>query len=191
MTLAAPSLSAGEPLVLLAAKALLSAPDVLEGYLDAQVTGLAAAGVTVTLPVPATVQIGTWDSWRQQCTPPGLLISLGAPTQWTPDVAGGVYHCETRLMVGILLTEADVGGTDAGSSYFASVAYAQAVAYCIQRHLSATEYGAAAGIYEAVIAQTGAELAPIQDPSGGGLYRVSETYHLVRWQAIQEPPATP
>lgn len=191
MTLAVPSLTAGEPLILLAAQALLSASGVLEDYLDEQVAGLAAQSVTVTLPVPSTVQIGTWDAWRQSCSPPGLLISIGSPTQWTPDVAGDVYHCETRLMVGILLTEADTGTTDAGAVYLASVAYAQAVAYCIQRHLSATTYGADAGIYEAVIAQTGAEPAPIRDAEGGQLYRVSETYHLVRWQAIQEPPATP
>lgn len=190
MTLAAPSLAAGEPLILLAAKACLTAQ--LSAYLTAQVTGLASAGVTMTLPVPQTIVIGEWPQWRTDTGGqlPALLLYLASDTQWSPDVAGGTYQCESSLGVGIVLAEADAGVTSPGDVYLASIAYAQAVAYCLQRHLSAATYADAAGIYACVIATTGADAAPIEQP-GGMLLRCSETTHTVRWQALQEPPGIP
>lgn len=191
MTLPTPSTQLGEAQILIAVRALLSNAALLPGYLSAQVTGLASAGVTVTLPTPRTVAIGTWDSWRIDTDgAPALLIYIAGPTQWTPDDAGGTYQCETMIGVGIALTEGDIGGTTPGAVYLASVAYAQAVAYCLQRWLSSASWGGPSSIWDCVIQQTGAEAAPIPD-SSGTLYRLSETTHLVRWQAIQQAPEQP
>ena len=191
MTLPTPATSLGEAQILIAVRSLLADATLLPGYLAAQVSGLAAAGVTVTLPTPRTVAVGTWDSWRTDTDgAPALLIYIAGPTQWTPDEAGGTYQCETRIGVGVLLTEGDVAGTAPGDVYLASVAYAQAVAYCLQRWLSASAWGGRYGIWDCTIGQTGSEPAPTADASGT-LYRLSETTHLVRWQAIQQAPEQP
>lgn len=190
MTLPAPSTQQGEAQILVAVRsALLGAG--LENYLDDQVTGMAAAGVTVTLPLPRVVAIGVWDAWESATDgPPALLISMARPTVWVPDVAGQTYHCESEVMVGILLAEADVAGTSPGDVYLASIAYSQAVAYYLQTWLSDSTLGGLVGIYECVITQTTAEPAPVADAQSAN-YRLSETRHLVRWQAYQEPPKQP
>lgn len=188
MTLPAPSLQLGDASVLIATRTLLRSSK-LTDYLASQVTGLAGLSVTVTLPAPATVQIGTYDSWRQDVAPPALLVQFADRPTYMPDVAGNVYHVEARITVGILLTEADTSVITGGDQYMASVAYANAVANCCQRWLSGSAYGGAVGVYECVIGSTGAEPAPIDLTAG--TYRVSDVTLIVRYQMAQEPPEVP
>lgn len=190
MALPTPTLQLGDAAVLIATRDCLRDAVAFEPYLDAQVAGLAALGVTVALPLPVSVEVGTYDTWRQQIVPPSVLIQFASRPRYTPDDAGQTYQVEAQVAIAIALTEGDTGGVTGGDVYLAATAYANAVAYYLQRWLSSLTYGGAVGIYECVIADTGAESAAIE-PIPGMLYRVSETSIIVRYQTIQEPPEVP
>lgn len=193
MTLPTPTRRQGPAQVLLAVQRLLRDSALVQEYLDEQIAGLDEQDVTAPLVAPESdsVQIGDWSGWRNTgVAPPGLLIYHADDTTLVPDVAGETYQCESTIGIGVILAEQDTGGTTSGDVYLGSEAYATAIAYLLQTHLSDQQWGGMCGVYDCVIRTISAQLAPVEQTSGH-LLRYSLTRVTVKWQTLQQPPLRP
>ena len=193
MTLPTPQIFHGELTMLDAARRLLSSAT-LDGYLTAAENGLAglASPIVVTLNSPAAVVIGSPEnSGTSADVTPRIVLMLDRPSVWQADIAGDTYQVLSGLRAVVMLTELDAAAIDDATMYAAQLAYAHAVAACLQRYLTSATYAGAVGTWRCDIERTGADPYPMTPPEYGWSFRWSEVVVRVQFQTLLEQPETP